>query len=613
MTFGAMRAWEALALAGAVSALAAWLFLRKVRPPRLVVASLLLWQRVLDEPRALTLWERIRRAVSLVLTVAIAAALALAIARPSPRSADPSTSRGRLLIVIDSSWSMLAKTRGGPTRWDRAVAEARRIAAAAGDRPAALATTADGLVEGPTTDGTLLESALDRLAPYGGDATAWPELAGADEVHFLTDGTVARRLPDAVIVHSVFEPAANVGITAFDVRPSGSSAEPADADRAADAYLEVANFGPAAQEVRVTVTRGDAVVLDRRVSIAAGGALRQILPLARSDEAALQARVQAPENALEADDRAYAWIADARPAVVTVVGQDTAWLRPLVTGDPGMRASFVDPSRYDLAVGDAPRERPAGDLLIFDRWAPAQPPSTPAIYVAPPPDVAWLAPPAAAAAAWRAGGEKRPRWISAGTHPVLRGVDPVTFTIEGARPFGAPGLFPIARSAAGTPLVYAADSAARRFVLLTFGPGESNLASAPGFPVLMGNAVEWLLRPDARGAQATGLASFSETTVRVAGPGGEAVPLVGVPGARLGVLRTPGLYVAEAAGAKSTFAVNAGDPQVSNTSRTTVEAGGRARAVAAQFAGRAWWRFLTAAVFLLALLEWWTWQRRITV
>ena len=65
-------------------------FCRKLRPPRMLVPSLLLWQRVLDEPRELTLWERIRRAVSLVLTILIAVALALAVTRPAPRSAAPS-------------------------------------------------------------------------------------------------------------------------------------------------------------------------------------------------------------------------------------------------------------------------------------------------------------------------------------------------------------------------------------------------------------------------------------------------------------------------------------------------------------------------------------------
>jgi len=119
MMFGAVEAWQGWLLLVAAAAFAAWLFLIKLRPPRMLVSSLLLWRRVLDESRELTLWERIRRAVSLALTVAIALALALAVTRPAPAHSASSASRGRLLIVMDSSWSMLARTRGGETRWDR--------------------------------------------------------------------------------------------------------------------------------------------------------------------------------------------------------------------------------------------------------------------------------------------------------------------------------------------------------------------------------------------------------------------------------------------------------------------------------------------------------------
>ena len=53
MTFAAMAAWQGwLLLVGAV-AFAAWLFLLKLRPPRVLVSSLLLWRRVLDESRDL--------------------------------------------------------------------------------------------------------------------------------------------------------------------------------------------------------------------------------------------------------------------------------------------------------------------------------------------------------------------------------------------------------------------------------------------------------------------------------------------------------------------------------------------------------------------------------
>jgi hypothetical protein len=161
--------------------------------------------------------------------------------------------------------------------------------------------------------------------------------------------------------------------------------------------------------------------------------------------------------------------------------------------------------------------------------------------------------------------------------------------------------------------VYVNDTGSRRFVVLTFGAGESNLASAPGFPVLMGNAIDWLVRPDARAARATGLASFNHATVQVVGPGGRAVPIARVSGAALAMLRVPGLYVAEGAGARSTFAVNVGSPQVSNATRTSLSPSDQARPVLAGASGPSWWLYCVAAAFVLALVEWWTWQRRITV
>src|SRR5262245_1606891 len=106
MTFGAMAAWQAALLIAAAGGAAIWLFLLKVRPPRVTVPSLLLWARVLSESREATLWERIRRAVSLVITAAIAIALALAVTRPSSSNRGAAAGRAgsdRLLIVLDSS------------------------------------------------------------------------------------------------------------------------------------------------------------------------------------------------------------------------------------------------------------------------------------------------------------------------------------------------------------------------------------------------------------------------------------------------------------------------------------------------------------------------------
>lgn len=588
-----MPGWQAWVLLAGASGLAAYLFLLKVRPRRVTVPSLLLWARVFNDTRELTLWERIRRAMSLVIAIAIALALALALVRPArSRVEGPARAQGaaggRTTIILDSSWSMLARTGNG-TRWSRAIAEARRLSSAASGGAVALATTADGLVEGPTTDRALIESALDRLTPGGTGASAWPNVGGSDAVYFITDGAIARPREAGVVVRSVFESAPNVGITAFDIRSAigGPSA--------GQAYLEVANFGPA-QQVHLTLARGTVSLVDRRFDMAAGETLRQSVPLDRGGEPAIRARVDAPGNALAIDDEAFAWFDRARPLAVTVVGEQTGWLARLFAGNPDVTATFVRPAAY------SPRQE---EVVIFDRWAPRDPPERPALYFAPPPQGSWLG---AAGAV-----EQKPRWVAAGSHPAIRGVDPYTLTIGHAQAYGSADLLPVARSASGTPLVYVNKSAARpRLVLVAFGAAESNLTAAPAFPVLVGNALAWLSRPVDDGVRRAGLSSFDEAVARVTDPGGAAIPLARLPGEAIGVLRAPGLYTAEGAGSRATFAVNVSDPDVSNLTRTNADAAGAATAGNAG-GQRPWWLYFAVLAAAAILGEWWTWLRRITV
>jgi hypothetical protein len=589
MTFGALPAWQAWLLLAAAAAVAAWLFLIKLKPPRLLVPSLLLWQRVLDSTRETTLWERIRRVVSLVLTIVIALVLTLAVARPSVGRGAGTAARGRRLIVLDSSWSMLARTRSGERRWDRAEAEARRLAVAASGDEIALATTADGLIEGPTPDLALIESALDRIKPTGGEGAAWPRVGGVESVHFLTDGATARALDPGVVVHSVFEPASNVAITALEVRPSTTDAD------AGDAFLEVANFATSGQRVHVTLVRGSVSMFDRQIDMAAGEAMHQTIPLPRGGDPRLEARVEADGNALDVDDQASAWIDHAQPTSVVVVGANTGWLRPLLAREPDVRATFVAPAGYRPGREDA---------VIFDRWAPAEPPGRPALVFAPPASD-WLGEPGPE--------ERRPRWTSPGAHAVVRGLDPLTITIDRARPYSGTDLVPVALSDQKTPLVYVRESPIERVALVTFGPDESNLTAAPAFPVLVGDALDWLTHPASGGNRRPGPLFVDRGVTSVVGPKSVRVPLQEAGEGLVARLDAPGLYVLSGGGARSIVAVNVGDPQVSNLNRTTLATNQRAVTVEAGGAGRAWWVYCATIAFFLILAEWWTWQRRVTV
>jgi hypothetical protein len=576
--------WPALVVVAVAGAAAAWVFRLRVRPPRVAVPSLALWQLVLDQKRELSWWERVRWFVSLAGTVLVAVLLALAAVRPVwTRSAGTG---GAVLLVLDSSWSMRARTSDGRTRWDWAVSEARRQARAEGGA-VVLATTADGIVEGPTDDLALIETALGRVSPTADALDAWPELRGTAAVHFFTDGALRRYVPADAVVHAVFEPAPNVAITAFAARP------PTSAAGSAEVYLEIGNFATAPQTIDLVVSRGSERLVERSLNVGAGEAVRQVLPIELDGDPRLRATVRARQNALDIDDAAVSWLAEADPFDVTVLGKSPSIVTSLLERDASLRVRARSPSDYDPA---------AADVFVFDGWLPPEPPIRPALILDPA-SGGWLGTPGAI--------EPAPAWVVAREHPVISGVDPATLTIARTISFEAPRLTPIAVSAGGAPLITVDDGADRRLVVFTFAPAESNLAASPAFPVLVGNAVHWLGRPVLAEPGPPGRRVLPAGTTQVLSPSGAEVPLLSTGDRVIARLDAPGLYLGRVGGAPAVAAVNALSPVLSNllVSEATSE---RGTVAPAGWMNR-WWMYVVMAALVLVTIEWFTWLRRITV
>jgi hypothetical protein len=287
-------------------------------------------------------------------------------------------------------------------------------------------------------------------------------------------------------------------------------------------------------------------------------------------------------------------------------------------------ARFIDPAAFEAAA-PADLERQT-DAFVFDGWAPAAAPDRPALLFAPP-SPGWLADPVHTGgpdvpAASPPGVEPRPRWSGPASHRVLLGVDPYTLVIDRAHAYPSGDLTPIARSDRGTPLVLVREAAAPRVVVVAFGPRDSNLRSAPGFPVLLSNAIEWLARPSALAATPgagtappprPGFVDLDPAVRTLTAPGGAPVPLLRAGDRVVGLLRAPGLYTAHGDGFQIAVPVNAGDPELSDLTRSTLIGSAGATEVAQGRSGRPWWVYFALAGFLLVTVEWWTWQRRITV
>ena len=107
--------------------------------------------------------------------------------------------------------------------------------------------------------------------------------------------------------------------------------------------------------------------------------------------------------------------------------------------------------------------------------------------------------------------------------------------------------------------------------------------------------------------------TLPSSVTRVVAPDGTVVPLLQAGDQQVVNLRRPGLYRVEAGGARGVVAVNVGDPETSNLGRTTLAGGERPVRAAGIASGQPWWMYGVLVAFILVAVEWWTWQRRITV
>ena len=139
MTFLALTAAQAGLLAAITVALIIGLYLLKLRHRRVLISSSILWRRVLDEREWHSLWEKLRRIVSIVIAATIALLIAMSLARPEVESLTGKNER--IVIVLDTSPTMNTNTSDGKTRWQHAAERAKSLLDSGGESSGKTAAT----------------------------------------------------------------------------------------------------------------------------------------------------------------------------------------------------------------------------------------------------------------------------------------------------------------------------------------------------------------------------------------------------------------------------------------------------------------------------------------
>src|SRR5687767_4389171 len=125
MRFLGLTATQAALLGLLTVAVIIALYFLKHRRRRIVISSTQLWRRVIENELENSIFEKLRRIVSIMVAVIIGLLVAMSIARPEIEWLTGEARR--TIIVLDTAPTMQARTADGRTRWQHAVEEARAL------------------------------------------------------------------------------------------------------------------------------------------------------------------------------------------------------------------------------------------------------------------------------------------------------------------------------------------------------------------------------------------------------------------------------------------------------------------------------------------------------
>jgi hypothetical protein len=585
MSFLALTPLQTALLAALTAAAVISLYFLKLRHRRVFISSSILWRRVLDERQSHSLWEKLRRIVSIAVAVTIALLIAMSIARPEIESLTGKNER--IVVVIDTSPTMNTQTSDGKTRWQHAIEQAKGILDSGGPTTEfRVIDTSAATASAFTTDRNEVRRLIDQMSPRTSDPQ-FPKVDGRDsQVYFVSDGVAIHNTPSFVRRISVFESANNVGITAFEIRSVPGTPQ------SYEAYLEVQNFGQPA-EVGVALSGTGGQRINKTVRLATGEIYKDVFDLSQFAGGGVRATAQTKDDALSLDDVAFAYLPLKRKTRTMLVTKGNRFLETALKLNKYVDMVVTDPANFHDVTNI--------DAYIFDRFAPTALPSRPALIIGAPP-APWLKA--------SLGEVQKPDITSwSDNHPVMQYVSVHDVAIERAARID-PGDLTVIAASKQTPLIVASDKP--RWVLLTFDLESSDFPFHVGFPVFLENVLSWFSREQLALKRSPGLVDVPLANAQIRTIEGKSIPSDQQLGKTVFQANEPGLYAATQGDDRIHVAVNLTNPAFSDVNRSVFKTDARAAEQHYWLRRELWFYMLLAAVALISI-EWFTYHRRITL
>ena len=537
--------WAFWIAAAVVPALLILYFLKLRRRDELV-PSTLLWKRAVQDLQVNAPFQRLRKNLLLLLQLLVLLAAIFALARPIVESTAPA--EGRLVIMIDRSCSMNTIEEEGQTRLELAKEQAVRLVKtlnrrsgswlsflrlggaeartqamviAFADRATVLSpftpNSADlvDIIRGiePTDGQTNIHEALELAEAYMTPPTMTTDQTpisaeSAAKVILISDGGLAD-LDEAVLragqieLIKVGQTHNNVGITVLRTQRNYERPE------TLSVFLQMENFGDQTITTDVPIYIDGVLPPDTPIpTVTLGPAVdpRKLQPGATEDKTnqpdsarsisfnvkdldravLLEVRLSR-EDALMADNRAYAVVPPPRKLRVLVVTRQNFFLDSVLSGLPLQERVFITPEQYDTGTdGEYERDgQSTFDIVIFDKYSPAELPVGNYLFLGATPPIEEIE-----AAEPLEEIHELVWWDE--SHPVLRHVALDYVYIGKGLKLGMPPEAETLIEGPHGPVLarYAKDG--RHYMVLSFAVEDSTWWQKPSFPVFAYNTIRYL-------------------------------------------------------------------------------------------------------------------------
>ncbi len=618
------------ALAGAAVVV---FYILKLRRRPVAVPFSKIWQKILRDKEATSLFSQLKRLLSLLLQLALLALLLLALG--DPRAAANLIEGRNIVVLIDGSASMKA-TDVGPSRIESARERVRSMVRGLSGSDRMLIAQMDAAVTPLSTlTGEISELEAGVAAVKASDASAdfarslrfaSDTLRGlpSPEIIIVSDGALSEAADSAGPVHlgeiklsyvPIGVHAKNAAITGFSVRRY-----PLDKSRY-EVMLEVTNTSDEAMDVELSLL-GDGQLTDlSRLRLNPHEKLPRFYPNLSGASKTLEAKIALGDGTrddLPADDHAYARLPERRRARVQVVSSGNMFLEAALLLDEYLDVTTVAPVNYPA--------KGAYDVTIFDGVTPSVAAGSGSLLYLDPT------------------GTNVPFEVGKlvdddigfdeldAKSPLLRYTALSDVNIARAHVLkGDKDDKVVARSFKG-PLLIQGRRAGVKFVALGFDVRESDFPLRIAWPLFLLNTINefveedvgyissfrtgsvWSIPASSAAETATLLMPDKKTTRSIPIKDGRAVFL----GQEAGFYTiTTGAILAGGAEDATMFAANLADPAESAIApHEKLSVDGRVAGEVGEFkigVRREMWVYLLLAVLLLTTLEWLTFHRRVTV